>query len=73
MSKTGRGRRFSRLRLVYESPDQSRTVINPVVPGVPAHFVDALEVPRLIERYRQDYGLDVTDDFHRLSQDCLAG
>ena len=50
-----------------------QTVPSPVVPGALAHFVDALEVPRLIERYRQDYGLDVTDDFHRLSQDCLAG
>ena len=51
----------------------SRTVTSPVVPGAPAHLVGTLDVPRLIECYRQDYGLDVTDDFHRLSQDCLAG
>jgi hypothetical protein len=35
--------------------------------------VEALDVTRLIERYRQDFGLDVADDFHGLSQDCLAG
>ena len=45
-----------------------QTVTSPVVPGAPAHFVDALEVPRLIERYRQYYGLDVADYFHGLSQ-----
>jgi hypothetical protein len=50
-----------------------QTVTSPVVPGAPAHFVEALDVTRLIERYRQDFGLDVADDFHGLSQDCLAG
>ncbi len=45
----------------------SRTVTSPVVPGAPAHLVGTLDVPRLIERYRQYYGLDVADYFHGLS------
>jgi len=44
-----------------------QTVSSPVVPGAPAHFVGALEASRLVERYQQDFGLDVAEYFHGLS------
>ncbi|MGQ9898222.1 MAG: class I SAM-dependent methyltransferase [Acidobacteriota bacterium] len=41
---------------------------SPVIPGAPTRFIESLDISYLVERYRQEVEIDVTDYFHGLSK-----